>query len=67
MFNLYQFPKKLAIMRTGVTSVLSCEYSTLSHQKTLFIRSAEMVNYLFRQNIIAGFDYENMKPFKKIF
>ena len=59
--------KNLREMRTGVTSVLYCGYSTLSHQKTFFIRAAEMVNYLFRHNIIGGFDNENMKILKKNF
>ena len=57
------FRKNLREMRTGVTNVLNCGYSTLSHQKAFFIRSAEMVN-LFRHNIIDGFDNENMKSFK---
>ena len=51
-------------MRTGVTSVLNCGYSTLSHKNVFFMRSTEMVNNRFRHNIIDGFDNENMKFFK---
>ena len=62
----FSFRKNLREMRNGVTSVLNCGYSTLSHSKAFFIRSAEMVNYLFRHNIIDGFDNEKMKISKKI-
>ena len=55
------FRKKI---RTGVTSGLNCRHSTLSHQKVFFIRSAEVVNYLFGHNIIDCIDNENMKIFE---
>ena len=47
-------------MRTGVPSVLNYWYSVSTHQKAVFIRFAEMVNYLFCQYIDC-FDNENMK------
>ena len=63
--STYQFQKNVSEeIRTGVTSGLNCRHSTLSHQKVFFIRSAEVVNYLFRHNIIDCIDNENMKIFE---
>ena len=59
------FRKNYPEMRTQVASVLNCGYATLSHQKSFYIRSAEMANYLFRHNIVDGFNTENIKIFKK--
>ena len=60
--STYQFQKSISKIRTGVTSVLNCRSSTLSHQKTFSIRSAKMFNFFpTTSSMASAMKFENLR------
>ena len=51
--------------RCQATSLFTCKYSSVTHQKSFFSRAAEMANLLYRHKIITGFDPENIRVVKE--